>query len=74
MVRSILDRLRSQFNVAASEVDSLDDHQVIAIGISAVGPEMEVVRNVLQGIQEALRKHPIAEYLGGELTLGHEVV
>ena len=74
VVRSILDRLRSQFNVGASEVDSLDDHQVIVIGVTAVGPEMEVVRNVLQGIQEALRKHPIAEYLSGELRLGHEVV
>ena len=74
VVRSILDRLRSQFNVAASEKDTQDDHQLVSLGVSAVGPEMEVVRNVLQTIQEMLRKHPVAEYLGGDLSLGHEVV
>ena len=74
MVRSILDRLRSQFNVAASEIDHLDDHHLIHIGVSAVGPESDIVRGVLQAIQEALRKHPIAEYLQSELSLGHEVV
>ena len=74
VVRSILDRLRGQFNVSASEVDTQDDHQLASIGVTAVGPEMELVRGVLQTIQEALRKHPVAEYLGGELSLGHEVV
>jgi len=74
VVRSILDRLRGQFNVSASEVDTQDDHRVATIGVSAVGPETDVVRGVLQAIQEALRKHPIAEYLDGDLTLGNEVV
>jgi len=74
VVRSMLDRLRGQFNVCASEVDTQDDHQLISIGVSAVGPEMEAVRGVLQTIQEMLRKHPVAEYLGGELKLGRDVV
>jgi uncharacterized protein YlxP (DUF503 family) len=74
VVRSILDRLRGGFNVSASETDTQDDHQLVTLGVSAVGPEMEIVRGVLQTIQEALRKHPVAEYLGGELTLGREVV
>jgi uncharacterized protein YlxP (DUF503 family) len=74
VVRSILDRLRGGFNVSASEVATQDDHQLATIGVSAVGPEMEIVRGVLQTIQEAMRKHPVAEYLGGELSLGHEVV
>jgi len=74
VVRSILDRLRSQYNVAATEVDKLDDHRQVVIGIAAVGAETAPVRGVLQTIQEALRKHPIAEYLGGELVVGSEVV
>jgi len=74
VVRSILDRLRGQFNVCASEVDSQDDHRVAALGFAVVGPEMEVVRGVLQAIQQALRSHPIAEYLGGDIQLGSEVV
>lgn len=74
VVRSILDRLRSGFNVSAAEVGHLDDVKVVEVGVSAVGPENAVVRSALQTIQEAMRKHPIAEYLGGELTVGSEVV
>jgi uncharacterized protein YlxP (DUF503 family) len=74
VVRSILDRLKGQFNVSAAEVDTLDDHRQATIAVAAVGPEMELVRGVLQTIQNALRGHPVAEYLGGELSLGSEVV
>lgn len=74
VARSILDRLRGQFDVAISEVATQDDHQQLTLGVAAVGPEMEPVRGVLTAVQNALRTHPIAEYLGGELTLGHEVV
>ena len=61
-------------HVSAAEVDTQDDHQLVTLGVSAVGPEMELVRGVLQAIQEGLRAHPVAEYLGGELRLGREVV
>jgi uncharacterized protein YlxP (DUF503 family) len=74
VVRSILDKLRSNFPVAAAEVDHLDDHRQVSIGVVAIGPEREPVQKGLQSIQEALRGHPIAEYLGGEIALGHEVV
>ncbi len=74
VVRSILERIRGQFNVGASETDTQDDHRLTTLGFVAVGPEMEVVRGVLQAIQAALRSHPAAEYLGGEITLGSEVV
>jgi hypothetical protein len=39
-----------------------------------VGFERPAVQNVLQQIAEALRKHPVAEYLGGETSVGGEVV
>lgn len=74
VVRSILDRLRSGFNVAATEVGHLDDAKVIEIGVAAVGAEAGPVRGVLQTIREAMRKHPVAEYLGGEIAVGAEVV
>ena len=48
VVRSILERLRGQFNVGASETDTQDDHRLATLGFVAVGPEMEVVRGVLQ--------------------------
>jgi uncharacterized protein YlxP (DUF503 family) len=74
VVRAVLDRLKGQFNVSAAEVDTLDDHRQATLAVAAVGPEMEVVRGALQAIQNALRAHPIAEYLGGEISLGSEVV
>jgi hypothetical protein len=74
VVRSILDRLRSGFNVSAAEVETHDDVKVATLAIATVGFETASVQNVLQQIIEALRKHPIAEYLGGESTVGREVV
>jgi len=74
VVLSILDRLRNQFNVSAAEVGHLDDVKVIELGIAAVGPETAVVTGVLRTIAEALRGHPIAEYLSGEQAVGNEVV
>lgn len=55
-------------------MDTRDDHRVFTLGIAAVGEEVSAVRGLLQTIQEALRKHPIAEYLDGEIAVGHEVV
>ena len=74
VVRSILDRVRSGFNVSAAEVDTHDDVKVATLGFAAVGFETPAVQNVLQQIAEALRKHPVAEYLGGETSVGSEVV
>ncbi len=74
VVRSILDRVRNEFNVSTAEVDTHDDVKLVTLGFAAVGFENAGVQGVLQKIQEALRVHPVAEYLGGEVTVGSEVV
>ena len=74
VVRSVLERIRSGFNVSAAEVDTHDDVKVATLGFAAVGFETSAVQGVLNQIAEALRKHPIAEYLGGEQSVGHEIV
>jgi uncharacterized protein YlxP (DUF503 family) len=74
VVRSILDRMRGAFNVSATEVDTHDDVKVVTLGFSAVGFEPAAVQGTLQKIVEALRVHPVAEYLGGQVTVGSEVV
>lgn len=74
VVRSILDRLRNGFNVSAAEVDTHDDVKVVTLAIATVGFERPAVQNTLQQIDEALRRHPVAEYLGGERSVGSEVV
>lgn len=74
VVRSVLDRTRNAFNVSAAEVDTHDDVKVATLAFAAVGFETAAVRGTLQKIAEALRVHPVAEYLGGEVTVGGEVV
>ena len=74
VVRSILDRVRGGFNVGAAEVDSQDDVKVATLGFAVVAGESAAARSVLSEIAEALRKHPVAEYLGSDLTIGNEVV
>lgn len=74
VVRSILDRVRSGFNVAAAEVDTHDDVKVVTLGFATIGFETAAVQHVLQQIAEALRRHPVAEYLGSEAAVGSEVV
>jgi uncharacterized protein len=67
VVRSILDRVRSQFNVAAAEVEARDHRQLVILGFAAVGEEARDVREVLDKIVSALRSHPVAEFLDHEL-------
>lgn len=68
VVRSIVDKLRSSFHVAAAEVGHLDDVKVIELGVAAVGAESEPLAGLMQKIQDALRAHPVAEYLGGTIS------
>jgi uncharacterized protein YlxP (DUF503 family) len=74
VVRSMLDRVRGGFNVSAAEVDTHDDVKVATLAFAAVGFDGPAVRGLLNEIAEALRKHPVAEYLGGETAVGREVV
>ncbi len=74
VVRSILDRSRGQWNVAAGEVATHDDVKVATLGFAAVGPDPAPVRAALQQVADALRRHPVAEYVGGDLTVGNEIV
>lgn len=74
VVRSILDRMRGRFNVAAAEVDTHDDVKLVTLGFAAVGFETAAVQSVLHNIAHALRTHPVAEYLGGDVVVGTDVV
>ncbi len=67
VVRSILDRLRNQFNVSAAEVDARDHRQLVVLGVAAVGEEARGVRSCLEQVVAALRRHPIAEFVDHEL-------
>ena len=69
VVRSIADRLRNQFNVSVAEVEAHDKHQLISLGVAMVGSEAYPIRQSLERIVEALRRHPVAELLGHEIEV-----
>ncbi len=69
VVRSILDRLKNEFNVSVAEVDALDHRQLIVLGVAMVGVESSPVRSSLERIVSALRVHPIAEFIDHEIEI-----
>ena len=66
VVRSVLEKLRNTFHVAAAEVDAQDDHKVIVLGVAAVANEVEAVQRTLEQVRNALRGHPVAEFVAAE--------
>lgn len=69
VVRSILDRLRNDFHVAAAEVGALDEYRIAELGFALVGREAKPIRDTLQRIAEALRFHPVAEFVDAEFDV-----
>ena len=72
VVRSIKDRLRNAFNISIAEVDALDDRQSVVLGIATVGHEVAAVQATLQEIAQALRAHPVAEFVKQQQSIQHE--
>ena len=59
-LRSVKDRLRSQFNVSVAEVDAQDVWQTAVLGLSAVGTDRAYVEGLLdQAIQMVRRQRDV---------------
>jgi uncharacterized protein len=69
VVSSIKDRIRQRFNVSVAEVEAQDHRQLGVLGFAMVGNEASYVRKTLQQIVEALRAHPVAEFVNHEMEL-----
>jgi len=69
VVRSIKDRLRHQFNVSVAEVEAQDHRQLAVLGVAMVANEVSPIRAVFSAIVEALRRHPVAEFVDHEQDL-----
>lgn len=67
VVLSIKDRLREGFNVSVAEIEEQDNRQLAVLGVAMVGNEAGYVRGALQQIAEALRRHPVAEFIDCEM-------
>ena len=69
VVRSVLDRARSRWHLAAAEVDDNDLRQVASLGFASVANTASAARAPLETVLEALRVHPIARLLDHELDV-----
>jgi uncharacterized protein YlxP (DUF503 family) len=69
VVRSIKDRLRNHFNVSVAEVEEQDHLQLAVLGIALVGNEARHVRTTLDQVLQALRNHPVAEFVDHEVEV-----
>ena len=69
VVQSVKDRLRERFNVSVAEVEAHDQRQLAVLGVAMVGAEAGPVRGALHQIAEALRRHPVAEFIDCEMEV-----
>ena len=63
VVKSIMDRLRNGFNVSVAEVGARDHLKLAVLGVALVGEEPGHVKGTLEQIANALRRHPVAEFV-----------
>ena len=69
VVKSIKDKLRQQFNVAVAEIEALEHRQLVVLGFATVSNEAKHAQTVLQQVVDALRRHPVAEFVDHEMEV-----
>ena len=69
VVQSIKDRLQNSFNVSVAEVEAQDQRQLAVLGFAMVSTEASHVRKTFDEIVNALRGHPVAEFLDHEVEV-----
>lgn len=69
VIKSILDRARSRYRVAAAEVEDQDIHRTAVLGFAAVSGSHAHAEEVVTKILEGLRLHPVAQLIEHELEV-----
>ncbi|MBI2807676.1 MAG: DUF503 domain-containing protein [Planctomycetes bacterium] len=70
VLRSIKDRLRQAFNVSVAEIEDLDNPRSIVLGIAMVSNETHPLKTGLGEIANALKAHPVTEFVDSEIEIG----
>ena len=66
VVKSILDRARNAFSVAAAEVGENDLHRIAVLGFAAVSGSASHAEEVVSKVLDALLVHPAARVIEHE--------
>jgi uncharacterized protein len=69
VLQSIKYRLRQSFNVSVAEIEANDNRQMIVLGVAMVGNEAHPIKKTLGEITDALKAHPIAEFVDSEIEV-----
>ena len=69
VVKSILDRSRSRFAVAAAEVEDQELHRKAVLGFASVSGDMSHAKERVRKVLEAIRTHPAAQLIDYELEV-----
>lgn len=63
IVRSLLGKVRSKFSISIAEVEAMDVHQTVIIGLSIVTNEAKAAGTVIDQIISYIEEHTEAELL-----------
>jgi len=69
VVKSILDRTRSRFNVSAAEVESHDLHQRAGLAFASVSRDSGYARGQMDTLLDTLRTHPAARVIDHQIEV-----
>jgi uncharacterized protein YlxP (DUF503 family) len=69
VVQSVKDRLRQSFNVSIAEIETLDNPRSVVLGMAMVCNEAHPIKQTLGEIVNALKAHPIAEFVDFEMEV-----
>jgi len=69
VVQSIKDRVRQSFNVSVAEIKQQDQPRQVVLGIAMVSNETHPIKQTLGEIVNALKAHPIAEFVDSEIEM-----
>ena len=69
VVRSIVRRVRNQFNLAVSEIGGQDTWQYAALGLAAAGMDATTVRSVLERAGEFIEELHLARVLSTDIEV-----
>ena len=69
VIRSIVRRVRNEFNLAVSEIGGQDTWQYAALGLAAAGMDAATVRSVLERAGEFIEELHLARVLSADIEV-----
>ena len=66
IVKSLIAKLQNRFHVSAAEIDEQATHQIIVIGVAAIGPHNAMADSLMEEISLFVEENTEAEIIDEE--------